>query len=948
MLDDDPTTVQLVVEDASAGEGGTDTARISVRVGRALVSGESLEVPLRFSGGVLGTDFTLALQGTPAGVALAGGTVTFTGPSAEAPNLLLTALDDGDLKDDLITVSIPASSSAGSSRLVAAGLDGGAVGSVVGTGRIQVTDDDRGAPSASFARASGSAVEGSGARPVRVVLSPAPSSAITVGYSVGGTAASGDDYAALPGTVAVAPGATGMDIPVSIINDAADEIRETVVLTLAAGEGYRFGGIRVHTLTIIDDDDPPHPTPVVRIAGDGAVAEGGTATFTLSAAPAPASAITVNVLVRAGGGVAPSGQTGSRQVTVGASGRASLTVVTVNDGIAGTSGRVTASVQVGRGYSPHNTADSATVGVSDSGAAPDVGGGDNRAPAVALQIGPKRVAVGEVVAVDISGYFRDPDQQSLDHAAESASPDIAAAAVDPAGVCTLRGVRRGVTAVTITAADRFGESVSQTFRVTVVGPALVPLFPRASDPALEGFVRVVNHSSEDGEVVIGATDDTGAAAGPVTLALASGTTVHFNSGDLEEGNAAKGLPVGIGPGEGDWRLTLDSDLDFEVLAYIRTLDGFLTAMHDVAPVRAGSHRVAFFNPASNENQVSRLRIVNSGGARAEVSIAGVDDAGASPGTAVTFGIPAGRTATLTASDLERGTGLAGALGAGAGKWRLAVASDRPVMVMSLLASPTGHLSNLSTAPRAPAAGGSHAVPMFPSASDPLRRQGFVRVANRSDAAGLVSIMAYDDGGIAYGPVTLALEAGRTRHFNSDDLELGNPRKGLAGSTGSGTGDWRLALSSDLDLDVLAYVRTEDGFLTSMHDVAPNILGERHVAIFNPGKNRRQVSGLRLANPGDGDALVTVTGIDDAGTSPGGAMTVAVRAGAARAIAAVHLEAAAFGGGAGKWRLAVASDRPVMVMSLLASPTGHLTNLSTAPDRGGSPAGWTDPAVSIAQ
>ena len=39
-------------------------------------------------------------------------------------------------------------------------------------------------------------------------------------------------------------------------------------------------------------------------------------------------------------------------------------------------------------------------------------------------------------------------------------------------------------------------------------------------------------------------------------------------------------------------------------------------------------------------------------------------------------------------------------------------------------------------------------------------------------------------------------------------------------------------------------------------------------------------------------------------------------------------------GVGKWRLAVESHRPLVVMSLLSSPTGHLRNLSTAPDRGG--------------
>ena len=123
---------------------------------------------------------------------------------------------------------------------------------------------------------------------------------------------------------------------------------------------------------------------------------------------------------------------------------------------------------------------------------------------------------------------------------------------------------------------------------------------------------MINHAAQAGEVSIEAIDDTGARHGPVTLAIGAGETVHFNSGDLEDGNAAKGLPVGVGSGEGGWRLILDSDLDFEVLSYIRTGDGFLTAMHDTVPMRDGTYRVAIFNPGSNSNQVSRLRLINPG------------------------------------------------------------------------------------------------------------------------------------------------------------------------------------------------------------------------------------------------------------------------------------------------------------------------------------------------
>ena len=57
-----------------------------------------------------------------------------------------------------------------------------------------------------------------------------------------------------------------------------------------------------------------------------------------------------------------------------------------------------------------------------------------------------------------------------------------------------------------------------------------------------------------------------------------------------------------------------------------------------------------------------------------------------------------RTAiTFTAQQLEAGHGdLDGRLGDGSGKWRLFVDAGRPIGVMSLMESPTGHLTNLST------------------------------------------------------------------------------------------------------------------------------------------------------------------------------------------------------------------------------------------------------------
>ena len=154
----------------------------------------------------------------------------------------------------------------------------------------------------------------------------------------------------------------------------------------------------------------------------------------------------------------------------------------------------------------------------------------------------------------------------------------------------------------------------------------VGLLPAAArwtgEKGYQGFVRVINRSDDDGEVRIDAYDDEGTHRGPVTLAIGAQETKHFNSEDLEAGNAGKGLSEGIGAGEGDWRLEFTSTLDIEVLGYIRTGDGFLTSMHDVAPATEAGHRVVTFNPGSNVNQASRLRVVNPGTDTAEVRIEG--------------------------------------------------------------------------------------------------------------------------------------------------------------------------------------------------------------------------------------------------------------------------------------------------------------------------------------
>ena len=471
----------------------------------------------------------------------------------------------------------------------------------------------------------------------------------------------------------------------------------------------------------------------------------------------------------------------------------------------------------------------------------------------------------------------------------------------------------------------------------------VPLLVAATDPRRQGLVRIVNHSSQAGTVRIDAYDDAGEHHGPLTLDLEAGEAAHFSSADLEQGNPDAGLDGATGaPGEGHWRLTLESELDIEVLAYLRTGEGLLTSLHDVvAPAEAG-HHVALFHPGGSADQGSRLRLINPGTQSTEVTIEGIDDAGRSPGSAVRLTLDPGAARTLGARALETGEaeGSSGALGDGSGRWRLVVNAQRPIEVMSLFASPTGHLANLSTVPEPASSGATttHGIAFLPAAARWTREgvQGVLRVINRSDDAGTARIEAFDDEGVRHGPLTLSIGAGEAVHLSSVDLEEGNPDAGLEGETGApGEGDWRLRVRSGLDLEVLALAHTQDGFVTSLHDLVERTSGAYRVALFQADGGTRHGSRLRLVNPGTRSAEVTIEGVDDEGRSPGNAVRFTLPGGAARTLGARALETGegedlrgALGEGAGRWRLHVRANRRIEVMSLLSSPTGYLSNLST--------------------
>lgn len=85
---------------------------------------------------------------------------------------------------------------------------------------------------------------------------PTTAGALTVNYTVAGTAANGTDYAMLTGAVTIADGQAGIDISVMPVDDALFEGAETITVTLTDNAAYSVG-VRSASLVLTDNETLP-------------------------------------------------------------------------------------------------------------------------------------------------------------------------------------------------------------------------------------------------------------------------------------------------------------------------------------------------------------------------------------------------------------------------------------------------------------------------------------------------------------------------------------------------------------------------------------------------------------------------------------------------------------------------------------------------------------------
>ncbi len=301
VIDDDPTSVELLqasTVDSVATEADTaDTATLRLKLGRALVAGETLIVPLKAAGATLGTNFSLAAAGNGVTYAVAQGLgeVTFTGPSAAEATITISASDDSDTISEQLTLSIAdrsdvATPKAGDGFMRSVGLAGGACsgtcagirsgGSTLATSQqVLLVDDDIGVRLTLSGDAEVAENGGTLTYDVRLAVAPVANETVTVAVSSGTTSAltvtTGSSL-----TFDASDWSTAKQVTVTGVNSAGDAADRLVNVTHAVSSSggtspvYASGvAARVLSVRVIDDD-----ATTVTVSGGGTVTEGDAST----------------------------------------------------------------------------------------------------------------------------------------------------------------------------------------------------------------------------------------------------------------------------------------------------------------------------------------------------------------------------------------------------------------------------------------------------------------------------------------------------------------------------------------------------------------------------------------------------------------------------------------------------------------------------------------------
>ena len=131
-------------------------------------------------------------------------------------------------------------------------------------------------PTAAFASAAQTVQENAGTVSISVVLSQASSSAVSIPFTLGGTALAGADYQIPASPLTIPAGQTSGTIDIVLAADGLAEPAETIIVVLGTPTGATLGATTTHTLTIAASEAPPQADyAAIYVSGVGSDANDG-------------------------------------------------------------------------------------------------------------------------------------------------------------------------------------------------------------------------------------------------------------------------------------------------------------------------------------------------------------------------------------------------------------------------------------------------------------------------------------------------------------------------------------------------------------------------------------------------------------------------------------------------------------------------------------------------
>ncbi len=255
-----PPSVSIAVAPASVSEDGATNLVYTVTRSANLAAA---------------TLVNITTSGTAtSGVDYGGGVATVNIPSgATTATITINPAVDGLVEaDETVTLTVAAGT----------GYTVGTPSSATGT----ILNDD--VPTATITVSPATVAEDGAPNLVYTVnLNQASLTALSINYTVGGTAINGTDYATITSPLVIPAGNVTGTVTADPTADAAVEADETVLITLAAGTGYTVGVPNSATGTILNDDLPTLTINDVSLTEGNAGTTNATFTVSLSAPAGP-------------------------------------------------------------------------------------------------------------------------------------------------------------------------------------------------------------------------------------------------------------------------------------------------------------------------------------------------------------------------------------------------------------------------------------------------------------------------------------------------------------------------------------------------------------------------------------------------------------------------------------------------------------------------------------